>query len=77
MSATRQSLLTGLMPKNIYNNSFMNSSFPIWAGMFVGSAIGSYIPTLWGDNMFSLTSIILSAVLAVVGVWIGFKLSNN
>lgn len=54
----------------------MNSRSLIWLGLFLGSAIGGYIPTLWGDNFFSLSSVVLSGICAVIGVWIGFKLSD-
>jgi len=48
----------------------------IWLGLFVGSGIGTYIPTLWGAGVFSLPSVILSAIGGVIGIWIGFKISQ-
>jgi len=54
----------------------MNSRFLIWLGLFVGSAIGGYIPYLWGDNFLSMWSVILTAVGGIIGIWVGFKLSN-
>jgi hypothetical protein len=44
--------------------------------MFVGGAIGGYVPLLWGAGYFSLTSILFNAVGAVVGIYVGFKLSR-
>jgi uncharacterized membrane protein YeaQ/YmgE (transglycosylase-associated protein family) len=48
----------------------------IWLGMFVGSVVGGYIPALWGDNMFSLSSILLSAVGGLVGIWLGYRMGG-
>lgn len=55
----------------------MNSKVLIWGGMFVGSTIGGLIPSLWGADMFSFSPIILSGVGAFVGIWAGFKISQN
>jgi len=55
----------------------MNSKTLIWIGLFLGSIIGSFIPLLWGAGVFSFSSIILSAVGAFVGIWIGFKLGQS
>lgn len=48
----------------------------IWLGLFVGSGIGGLIPSLWGAGVFSMSSVILSAVGGVVGIWFGFKISQ-
>jgi len=34
------------------------------------------IPWLWGDGMFSYSSVILSGVGAFVGLWVGFKIAT-
>lgn len=44
--------------------------------MIIGSSIGSFIPTLWGDDFISFTSVILTAVGGIIGIYIGFKLSK-
>lgn len=54
----------------------MDSNKLVWFLMFVGSAIGSYIPALWGDGMFSFSSIILSAVGGIFGIYVGFKIGR-
>lgn len=54
----------------------MNSKALVWIGMTVGSLIGSFIPDLWGADMFSLSSLIFGSIGAIVGIYIGFKLSN-
>ena len=47
-----------------------------YIGVIVGSAVGSYIPLLWGDSLFSFSSIILTAVGGGIGIYIAFKLNN-
>lgn len=54
----------------------MNSKSLIWIFMFVGSAIGGFIPSLWGDSFFSMWSVVLTAVGGIAGIYLGFKLSN-
>lgn len=44
--------------------------------MLAGSFIGSLLPELWGDGMFSLSSIIMSAIGGLVGIWLGYKISH-
>ena len=48
----------------------------IWIGVFVGSTVGGALPMLWGDSYFSMSSVILSTVGGLAGVWGGFKLSQ-
>ncbi len=45
--------------------------------MVVGSTIGSFIPNLWGEGVFSMWSIFLSAGGAIAGIYFGYKLSKN
>ena len=54
----------------------MSQKSVIWIGMFVGSAIGGYAPILWGGSLFSFTSIILTAVGGILGIYLGFKINN-
>lgn len=54
----------------------MNQRSLIWFGVIVGSAIGGYIPALWGDSLFSFSSILLSTVGGIIGIWAGYKLSE-
>lgn len=44
--------------------------------MAIGSAIGGYIPNLWNASLFSFSSIILTAVGGVIGIWIGYRFTN-
>lgn len=55
----------------------MNSKPFVWAGMILGSFIGGYIPSLWGDtNLFSISSLVLGSLGAIAGIYIGFKMSR-
>lgn len=54
----------------------MNAKPFVWLGLFIGSTIGGAIPGLWGASMFSISSILLSAVGGILGIWLGFKLSQ-
>ena len=52
----------------------MPSRVSIWIALFIGSTIGGMIPELWGAEMLSYTSLILSGVGALVGLWIAIKM---
>jgi len=54
----------------------MNQKPLVWLGAGVGSIVGSFIPMLWGASELSFYSLILGAVGAIVGIYIGFKLSQ-
>jgi uncharacterized membrane protein YeaQ/YmgE (transglycosylase-associated protein family) len=54
----------------------MDSQKMVWLGVFVGSALGGFIPSLWGADMFSLSSFVGSTLGAFAGIYLGFKLSQ-
>ena len=50
----------------------------IWVGIFIGGTIGGWIGALMTKgNWFSLTSILLSGVGSLVGVWAGYKIAKE
>lgn len=49
----------------------------IYIFMGIGSALGGYAPMLWGDNLFSMTSVFLTALGGILGIYIGFKISQG
>lgn len=44
--------------------------------MTVGTMAGAYVPMLWGDSAFSMSSVIFSGVGGILGIWIGLKLGD-
>jgi hypothetical protein len=48
----------------------------VWIGLFVGSTIGGFIPELWGAGMFSISGILFSGIGAIIGIYVGFKMSG-
>ena len=44
--------------------------------MVVGSTLGSWLPSLWGASWMSFTSVLLSGVGGIVGIWAGYRLSR-
>lgn len=54
----------------------MSSKTLVYLSMIVGSIIGGYVPTLFGVSFISFTSVLFSGIGGILGVWIGYKLSN-
>ena len=54
----------------------MNTKSLIWIGVFVGGTVGGYIPTLFGAEFFSFSSIIGNTIGGLVGIWTGYKLGQ-
>ncbi len=49
----------------------------IWIGLFIGSTAGGMLPALWGGDIgFSLSSVVLTAVGGLIGIWAGFKAAD-
>lgn len=55
----------------------MNSKTLVMIGMFAGSIIGGYVPTLFGAGFFSFSSLIFSTIGAIVGIIIAYKLTSD
>ena len=47
----------------------------IWIGVLIGSTIGGFVPELWGADMFSYSSVLLSGIGGFIGLWIAYKTS--
>lgn len=45
--------------------------------MTIGGTVGAYVPMLWGDSALSMSSVVLSGVGGILGIWIGFKLGED
>ena len=53
----------------------MSKTF-IWFGLFIGSTIGAYVPSLFGADTMTLWSILGSVVGGVVGIFAGNHLAK-
>ncbi|MFZ2621407.1 MAG: hypothetical protein WAX85_03335 [Minisyncoccia bacterium] len=51
----------------------MDRSKLIWLGLFLGSTIGGFIPSLWDSSLFSMSGVLGSAIGGFLGIWFGFK----
>ena len=54
----------------------MVSKTLIWIGVFIGSSLGGFIPSLFGADLLSYWGLIGSSVGGLLGIWAGAKLSN-
>lgn len=54
----------------------MNAKALIMIGLVAGSALGGYVPALWGAGGFSMASVVLSGVGGLAGIWAGYKISR-
>jgi len=48
---------------------------PTYVGGFVGSLLGSMVPSLWGDGQLSVASLALFVVGGILGVWFAYRLT--
>ena len=48
----------------------------VWVGLVIGSAAGGYLPALWGGDLLSFSSLILSGVGGIAGIWLGYRFSE-
>lgn len=49
----------------------------IWGGFFIGSTIGGMLPTIWGDDMLSISGFLLSLLGGIVGIWAGYRVAKS
>lgn len=54
----------------------MNLKKLIWIGMLFGSFVGGYVPTMWGAEMISFSSLFGSFIGSFVGIWAAYKLNQ-
>jgi len=45
----------------------------IWVGLTVGSAIGGYLPALWGGGVIAFSAVVVRAAGGIVGIWLGYR----
>jgi hypothetical protein len=49
----------------------------IWFGLFAGSALGGYLPTLFGAGMLSFAGVGGSMIGGLAGIFVGYKLGER
>jgi hypothetical protein len=49
----------------------------MWAGFFLGSSIGGFVPAIWGGDMFSIWGIVMSLVGGIAGYWAGRRVYES
>jgi hypothetical protein len=49
----------------------------IWLGFFVGSTVGNMLPTMWGDDLLSVSGIVFSVLGGILGMWAGYRFSQS
>ena len=42
----------------------------------IGMSVGSFIPSLWGSSVFSISSVFFSLIGGFAGLWLGYKMAN-
>ena len=47
----------------------------VWLGVIVGFFVGFFVSTLWGIELFSISSLALGCVGMLIGAWIGSSLN--
>lgn len=55
----------------------MSSKTMIYLGVFVGSTIGGYLPTLWGGSLFSFAGVLLSGIGGILGLVVTYKMMER
>jgi len=48
----------------------------IWLGVFAGSALGGWLPTLLGADLLSLWGVLGSVLGGLAGIWAGSRLGR-
>lgn len=49
----------------------------MWTAVFVGGAIGSWIPTLWGAGALDFSSLVFGAFGSIAGIVFAFKITKR
>ncbi len=54
----------------------MSAKTIIYLFISIGSVAGAYIPSLWGGSLFSISSILLSGLGAIIGLILASNLTR-
>ena len=49
-----------------------------YLGLFIGSSLGGYLPTLlWNADLLSLSGLFCSLVGGLIGIWVGYRIGQS
>ena len=54
----------------------MNQKQLFITATIIGGAVGGFVPTLWGASELSFSSVILTAVGGILGLFIAYKMTR-
>ena len=54
----------------------MSAKTMVRLGILVGSTVGGYIPTFWGAEMLSFSTLFGSLIGGLLGVWVAYKIDQ-
>lgn len=49
----------------------------MYMGMFIGMALGGYVPSLWGSPSVSMSTVVGIGMGAIVGLWAGYRIARG
>lgn len=49
----------------------------IFIFLFIGMTIGSYVPLLWGESVFSIASVLWSGIGGFAGIYCGYLIGRK
>lgn len=55
----------------------MSKKTLIWIGLTLGSCAGGYLPALWGGDLISFSSVILSTLGGIFGIWLAYRIGGS
>ncbi|MCL5003954.1 MAG: hypothetical protein M1352_01640 [Patescibacteria group bacterium] len=60
-----------------HGNCLMSTKTFVFLGMILGSIVGGYLPAFFGVGIFSFSSIILSGLGALAGIYLAYRISKD
>ncbi len=61
----------------IYYITILSKRFAIFIFMTIGSYIGGFIPTLFGADFLSYSSLFGNGIGGILGIFVGYKLGSS
>jgi hypothetical protein len=55
----------------------MSTKTLVMTGLIIGSTLGGYFPSIFGQDVFSVWGIIGTAIGGILGVYLGYKLGDG